>query len=115
MYNFIETKLFTQLVQEYLSDGEYAEMNEKNRNIGQEILSGLQEIKRGEHGRIITIPDIAQTRAKVGLSQTQFAQLMGVSVRTLQDWEQGRRRPSGAARTLLMVADKNPQAILDVM
>ena len=90
-------------------------MNEKNRNIGQEILSGLQEIKRGEHGRIITVPDIAQMRAKVGLSQTQFAQLMGVSVRTLQDWEQGRRRPSGAARTLLMVADKNPQAILDVM
>ena len=40
---------------------------------------------------------------------------MGVSVRTLQDWEQGRRRPSGAARTLLMIADKNPQAILDVM
>ena len=64
-------------------------MNKKNRNIGQEILSGLQEIKRGEHGRIITVPDIAQTRAKVGLSQTQFAQLMGVSVRTLQDWEQG--------------------------
>ena len=90
-------------------------MNEKNRNIGQEILSGLQEIKRGEHGHVITVPDIAQTRAKVGLSQTQFAQLMGVSVRTLQDWEQGRRRPSGAARTLLMVADKNPQAILDVM
>ena len=89
-------------------------MNEKNRNIGQEILSGLQEIKRDEHGRIITVPDIAQTRAKVGLSQTQFAQLMGVSVRTLQDWEQGRRRPSGAARALLMVADKNPQAILDV-
>ena len=90
-------------------------MNDKNRNIGQEILSGLREIKRGEHGRIITVPDIAKTRAKVGLSQTQFAQLMGVSVRTLQDWEQGRRRPSGAARTLLIIADKNPQAILDVM
>ena len=90
-------------------------MNERSRNIGQEILSGLQEIKRGEHSRIITVPDIAQTRAKVGLSQSQFAQLLGVSVRTLQDWEQGRRRPSGAARTLLMIADKNPQAILDVM
>ncbi len=90
-------------------------MNERNRDIGQEILSGLQEIKRGEHGRTITVPDIAETRAKVGLSQSQFAQLMGVSVRTLQDWEQGRRRPSGAARTLLIIADKNPQAILDVM
>ena len=90
-------------------------MKEKDRDVGQEILSGLREIIRGEHGRIITVPDIAETRAKVGLSQTQFARLMGVSVRTLQDWEQGRRRPSGAARTLLMVADRNPQAILDVM
>ena len=90
-------------------------MNENDRDIGQEILAGLQEIKRGEQGRVITIPDIAKTRAKVGLSQSQFAQLMGVSIRTLQDWEQGRRRPSGAARTLLMVVDKNPQAVLDVM
>ena len=86
-------------------------MNDKNRNIGQEILSGLREIKRGEHGRIITVPDIAKTRAKVGLSQTQFAQLMGVSVRTLQDWEQGRRRPEGAARVLLALIDRRPSIV----
>ena len=73
-------------------------MNERNRNIeSRDSIQCLQEIKRGEHGRIITVPDIAQTRAKVGLSQSQFAQLMGVSGRTLQDWEQGLRRPSGAA------------------
>ncbi len=90
-------------------------MNEVDRNIGQEILEGLQEINRGEHGRMIQVPDIAKTRANVGLSQTQFAQLLGVSVRTLQDWEQGRRSPSGAARTLLMVVAKNPQAVLDVV
>ena len=52
-------------------------MNERNRDIGQEILSGLQEIKRGEHGRIITVPDIAETRAKVGLSQSQFCPIDG--------------------------------------
>ena len=90
-------------------------MNEVNRDIGQKILEGLKEIKRGEHGRIINVPDIAGTRASVGLSQTEFAQLLGVSVRTLQDWEQGRRSPSGAARTLLMVVAKNPQAVLDVV
>ena len=90
-------------------------MNETSRDIGKEILEGLQEIKRGEHSRVINVPDVAEIRTKSGLSQSQFAQLLGVSVRTLQDWEQGRRSPSGAARTLLMVVEKHPQAVLDVV
>ena len=89
-------------------------MSKARRNIGREILEGLRELKRGEYGRVINIPDVASIRAKTGLSQTQFAGLMGVSVRTLQDWEQGRRAPSGAARTLLLVVSKNPGALLDV-
>jgi putative transcriptional regulator len=89
-------------------------MIKKKRDIGAEILQGLREIKRGEFGRVINVPDIAKTRKKTGLSQTRFAQLLGVSVRTLQDWEQGRRAPSGAARTLLVIAAKNPQALLEV-
>ena len=89
-------------------------MRRKRRNIGAEILEGLREIKRGAYGRVINVPDVATIREKTGLSQARFAQLLGVSVRTLQDWEQGRRAPSGAARTLLMVAAKNPQALLEV-
>lgn len=89
-------------------------MPKSKRNIGAEILRGLREIKRGEHGRVVNVPDIAAIREKTGLSQARFAQLLGVSVRTLQDWEQGRRAPSGAARTLLIVADKNPRALLEV-
>ena len=89
-------------------------MARKHRDIGAEILQGLREIKRGEYGRVINVPDIARIREKTGLSQARFAQLLGVSVRTLQDWEQGRRAPSGAARTLLMVAARNPQALLEV-
>lgn len=89
-------------------------MARKNRDIGAEILQGLREIKRGEYGRVINVPDIAGIRERTGLSQTRFAQLLGVSVRTLQDWEQGRRAPSGAARTLLTVAARNPQALLEV-
>lgn len=89
-------------------------MARKRRNMGAEILQGLRELKRGEHGRVINMPDIATIREKTGLSQARFAQLLGVSVRTLQDWEQGRRAPSGAARTLLMVAARNPQVLLEV-
>lgn len=89
-------------------------MPKSKRDIGAEILQSLREIKRGQYGRAITVPDVAKTREKTGLSQARFAQLLGVSLRTLQDWEQGRRAPSGAARTLLMVAVKNPQALLEV-
>ena len=89
-------------------------MNEERRDIGREILEGLRELKREEHGRIVNLPDVAYVREKVGLSQARFAELLGISVRTLQDWEQGRRSPSGAARTLLAIADRNPGVLLDV-
>jgi putative transcriptional regulator len=89
-------------------------MDKNTRDIGAEIVQGLREIKRGKHGRVINAPDVATTREKTGLSQARFAELLGVSVRTLQDWEQGRRAPSGAARTLLMIAAKNPKALLEL-
>ena len=87
----------------------------KKRDIGAEILEGIRELKQGKIGRATTIPVVGEIRKKTGLSQSHFATLLGVSVRTLQDWEQGRRAPSGAARTLLLVAAKNPQALLDVV
>ena len=86
----------------------------KQRDIGAEILEGIRSLKKGEVGRIVNCPPVSETRAKVGLSQSEFARLLGVSVRTLQEWEQGRRAPSGPARTLLAVAHANPQALLDV-
>lgn len=89
-------------------------MAKAKRNIGLEILQGLRELKRGEYGRVTTVPSVTSIREKTGLSQARFAQLLGVSVRTLQDWEQGRRAPSGAAKTLLMIAHKNPRALLEV-
>jgi putative transcriptional regulator len=89
-------------------------MTKAKRNIGLEILEGIREIKRGDHGRIINVPSVAAVRESTGLSQSQFAQLLGVSVRTLQEWEQGRRAPSGAARTLLRIAVKNPRALREV-
>jgi putative transcriptional regulator len=86
----------------------------KKRDIGSEILDGIRELKAGKSGRVVNVPAVAEIREKTGLSQSRFATLLGVSVRTLQDWEQGRRAPSGAARTLLLVADKNPKALLEV-
>ena len=88
-------------------------MTEK-RDIGAEILAGIQELKEGKAGRVVNVPAVAEIREKTGLSQSRFATLLGVSVRTLQDWEQGRRDPSGAARTLLLIAHKNPKALLEV-
>ena len=87
-------------------------MAKSKRNIGIEVLEGLREIKRGQYGRVINIPDVASIREKTGLSQARFAQLLGVSVRTLQDWEQGRRTPRGPAYSLLRVAAMHPKALL---
>jgi putative transcriptional regulator len=66
-------------------------MAKAKRNLGAEILQGIREIKRGEHGRVSNLPSIAAIRSRTGLSQARFAELLGVSVRTLQEWEQGRR------------------------
>ena len=84
------------------------------RNVGREILDGLRQVKRGDHGRVTTVPSVASIREGTGLSQQRFAELLGVSVRTLQEWEQGRRAPSGAARTLLLIAAKTPRVLVDV-
>lgn len=87
----------------------------RSRDIGAEILAGIRQLKRGKVGRIVTYPPVAETRARVGLSQADFARLLGVSVRTLQEWEQGRRAPSGPARMLLAIAHKNPRALVEAV
>ena len=85
---------------------------EATRDIGVEILQSLRDMKAG--GGKIVLPVAAEARNATGLSQSQFATLLGVSVRTLQGWEQGRKQPSGAARTLLAIARTNPKAVLAV-
>ena len=84
------------------------------RDIGQELLDGIRAIKRGE-GREFSLDlpsDIKELRSNLDLSQTAFAAFLGVSTRTLQDWEQGRRKPQGAALSLLKIADQHPEAFL---
>lgn len=68
-------------------------------------------------GRTFNIedPDVTAIRRHLGLTQQQFAELLGISPATLRNWEQGRRRPEGAARVLLCVAAKHPKAVLDTV
>lgn len=86
----------------------------KNRNIGKEVLEGIREMKK-KRGKKITVnipAQIKSIRDKMDLSQSEFSELIGVSIRTLQDWEQGRRKPTRAAIRLIMVAKRHPQALL---
>ena len=78
-----------------------------------DLLQSVREMKAGRAARSTQIPitQAAEARAKVGVTQSAFASMLGVSLRTLQDWEQGRREPSGAARTLLRVAVNAPEAV----
>jgi putative transcriptional regulator len=86
------------------------------RDIGQEILDSVREINDGGGSRYrFTAPeDIRQIREGVGVSQANFARMLGISLRTLQDWEQGRRRPNQAAQSLLAVAAKRPDVMREV-
>jgi putative transcriptional regulator len=91
-----------------LSNAELAKY-EATRDLAGELLQSVREMKAGRV-HVVSSP-VIEARKKTGLSQSQFAALMGVSVRTLQGWEQGRKQPSGAARTLLAIASTNPKSV----
>ncbi|MDR1463628.1 MAG: helix-turn-helix domain-containing protein [Azoarcus sp.] len=86
--------------------------------LGQKLLESVRQMKAGKIARVTAansgVALAATARQRTGFSQSAFASLLGVSVRTLQDWEQGRREPSGAARTLLRIAAAHPEAVLEV-
>ena len=86
---------------------------DRKRHIGEELLQAVREIKAGKTGRVfhVQVSEATEARLKLELSQAEFADMLGVSVRTLQDWEQGRRQPSGAAKALLKVATVSPKTV----
>ena len=91
---------------------EELEAFESGRDLGEDLLESIRQMHTGL-GTVVYSPIIA-ARQRSGLSQARFAALLGVSVRTLQEWEQGRRQPSGAARTLLKVAERYPEVLREV-
>lgn len=81
-----------------------------------DLLESVKQMRQGKAARVtrVKLPQAAEARSRVGLSQQDFAHLLGVSARTLQDWEQGRREPTGAAKTLLRVAFSHPEVLLEL-
>lgn len=88
-----------------------------------ELLQSVKEAAAIERGtlkasrtfEVKTANDVVRVRNRLGLSQNKFARLLGISENTLQNWEQGRRKPGGAAKVLLKVAARHPQIILEVV
>ena len=93
-----------------MSEMKYSSDIEVNRFAEDLLLSVKQMKARKAERRTFVIP-VVETRNKTGLTQEEFAQLLGVSVKTLAAWEQGVRTPSGAARTLLKIAEKYPKIV----
>lgn len=87
-----------------------------------ELVESVREGGKILHGKtkpsrkfVLEAPDVKKIRANYKLSQNEFAALMGISVKTLRNWEQGRRAPEGAARVLLQIVAKHPEVVWDVV
>jgi putative transcriptional regulator len=91
-------------------------MDKEMEKFQQDLLKSVRQMKAGKAARTtqVALSPIAEARSRLGMSQSELAALMGVSPRTLQDWEQGRRKPTGAAQTLLRVAIAHPEALRDL-
>ncbi len=96
--------------------GKALEDFEAGRDVWKEVLESVREIKAGGGKRTTLEPKsfAARVRLKSGMSQAEFAAALGVSKRTLEQWEQGRREPSGAALTLLRIAERHPEVLLEL-
>jgi len=90
---------------------------DKGRDLGAELIKSVREMKAGRAGHVhrVAVSAVTEARARAGFSQREFAQLLGVSTRALQEWEQGRREPTGAARSLLTIAAKRPEVLREVL
>ena len=92
---------------------EALEAFESSMDIAAELRKSVREMV-AKKGTKVEVSPVVSARIKSGLSQSQFAALLGVSVRTLQEWEQGRRSPSRAAKTLISIAEIRPEVLREV-
>ena len=85
---------------------------ENSRDLEAELLESVRQMTAGKVHAVMS--PVISARKKTGLSQAEFSKLLGVSVRTLQEWEQGRRQPSGAAKTLIAIAERRPDVLKEM-
>jgi putative transcriptional regulator len=90
--------------------------SEAKRDVWQEVPDGVREIKAGggKRAKVDTNWYVVCVRLKSGLKQAEIATVLGVSKRTLEQWEQGRRKPSGAAKQLLKIAERHPEVLVEI-
>jgi putative transcriptional regulator len=83
------------------------------QELGDKLLQAVKEMNARKVGRVtqVQLNEVSEARNKTGLTQSQFAQVLKISPRTLQEWEQGRRKPSGAAKALIQIAFRHPDII----
>jgi len=81
--------------------------------LGNKLLQSVKEMKTGKAARVSRVEpnEVADARGKTGLTQIEFAEALHISARTLQEWEQGRRKPSGPAKALIEIAFRHPEVI----
>ncbi|THK42599.1 helix-turn-helix domain-containing protein [Methylophaga sp. SB9B] len=82
--------------------------------LGNKLLQSVKEMKEGKAARGVSRVEpneVAEARSKTGLTQLEFAEVLHISPRTLQEWEQGRRKPSGPAKALIEIASRHPEII----
>lgn len=91
--------------------------NPSAEELGQRLLQSVREMKAGKFARVtnIEVNEVVQARQGTGLSQAEFATALSISKRTLQEWEQGRRSPSGAAQALIRIARTHPDLIREAL
>ena len=91
-------------------------MDKEMEKFCDDLLLSVKQMKAGKVARNtkVQVSEVTRARNSVQMSQPAFANLIGVSVRTVQAWEQGKRNPSGAARTLIRVAEKHPEILREM-
>jgi putative transcriptional regulator len=100
-----------------MTDSKVKDVVPTGEEIGLKLLQSVREMKARTFARTteIDVNDVVQARQGTGLSQSEFASAINISKRTLQEWEQGRRTPSGAAQALIRIARKHPEVVREVL